>query len=141
MIARGETADLSGLLAAADVGLNPVLAGGGSNIKLPTYLAAGLAVVTTPHGLRGFAALAPFVTVAEPAAMAEALRGRPAGWALGHAGGGEPPEPIAGYAWGRIGERLGDAFAARLAGAAREGGGAGGGAAGERDDGAHRRRA
>ena len=118
LIARGETPTLSGLLDAADVGLNPVVAGGGSNIKLPTYLAAGLAVVTTAHGLRGFDPLRPFVTVAEPGAMADVLRERPVGWA--HGAGGAPPAPVAAYAWGRIGERLGDAFAARLAGVATE---------------------
>jgi glycosyl transferase family 4/glycosyl transferase family 1 len=115
LIARGETRVLSGLLDAADVGLNPVLAGGGSNIKLPTYLAAGLAVVTTAHGLRGFAPLRPFVTVAEPATMAEALRERPAGWALAAGADAAPPAPVAAYAWGGIGERLGDALAERLA--------------------------
>jgi glycosyltransferase involved in cell wall biosynthesis len=124
LIARGETRDLSHLLDAADVGLNPVLAGGGSNIKLPTYLAAGLAVVTTAHGLRGFSPLRPLVTVAEPESMADALRERPTGWARGAAPGAAPPDAVAGYAWGRIGERLGDAFAARLAGVPGTAGGA-----------------
>ena len=125
LIARGETRALSGLLDAADVGLNPVVAGGGSNVKLPTYLGAGLAVVTTPHGLRGFDPLRPFVTVAEPAAMADALRERPVGWARGADGAGATavPAPVAAYAWGRIGERLGDAFAARLPGLALAAGG------------------
>ena len=118
LIARGEAPTLSALLDAADVGLNPVVAGGGSNIKLPTYLAAGLAVVTTPHGLRGFGPLRSFVTVAEPAAMADALRERPAGWARGSEDATAPPAPVAAYAWGKIGERLGDAFAARLGHAA-----------------------
>ncbi len=123
LIARGETRAIAELLDAADLGLNPVLAGGGSNIKLPTYLAAGLAVVTTPHGLRGFPTLAPYVTVAEPAAMADAVRARPAGWARG--GATEPPAAVAAFAWGTIGERLGDAFAARLAGGSPAAGGAG----------------
>jgi len=140
LIARGETRVLSGLLDAADVGLNPVLAGGGSNIKLPTYLAAGLAVVTTPHGLRGFAPLRPFVIVAEPATLAEALRERPAGWALAPGGDMTPPPAVAAYAWGGIGERLGDEFAARLAGAAPASGGAADPPA-ERDHNARRRRA
>ncbi|MGH7730933.1 MAG: glycosyltransferase, partial [Candidatus Eiseniibacteriota bacterium] len=120
LIAAGETRTLSGLLDAADVGLNPVLAGGGSNIKLPTYLAAGLAVVTTPHGLRGFAPLRPLVTVAEAPAIADAVRERPVGWARGGggAGGTVPPAALAAYAWGTIGERLGDAFAERLDGGA-----------------------
>ena len=113
LIARGETREVGTLLDAADVGLNPVLGGGGSNIKLPTYLAAGLAVVTTRHGLRGFAPLEPCVVVAEPETMADALRTRPAGWAR-RAADARPPAAIAEYAWGAIGERLGEAFAARL---------------------------
>ncbi len=142
LIARGETRDLYALLDAADVGLNPVIAGGGSNVKLPTYLAAGLAVVTTPHGLRGFAPLKPFVTVAEPAAMAEALRERPAGWARATDGGRDPipPAPVVAYAWGGIGERLGDAFVARMAGAAPATEGSVDAAA-ERDHDTRRRRA
>jgi hypothetical protein len=123
LIARGATPAIAGLLDAADVGVNPVVSGGGSNIKLPTYLAAGLAVVTTPHGLRGFPALAPLVTVAEPAAMAEALRTRPRGWA--RTPGATLPASVGNYAWGGIGERLGEAFAARLATSGAGGAGVG----------------
>jgi glycosyltransferase involved in cell wall biosynthesis len=123
LIAAGERRDLASVLDAADIGLNPALAGGGSNVKLPTYLAAGLAVVTTPHGLRGFPTLAPYVTVAEPGAMSEALRAKPAGWAA--AAGATLPAPVAAFAWGDIGERLGEAFAARLAGAPASHAGAG----------------
>lgn len=133
LIARGETADLNPLLDAADVGLNPALAGGGSNIKLPTYLAAGLSVVTTPHGARGFAPLRPFVTVAEPMAMADALRQRPAGWSPA-----TPPPQVEAYSWGGIGERLGEAFAERLAGSSPA---AAGGGVTPADEDARRRRA
>lgn len=38
---------------AADVALNPIFRGSGSNIKMFDYLAAGLPVVTTPVGARG----------------------------------------------------------------------------------------
>jgi len=41
------------LLSAADIALNPTLTGGGIQIKMLDYLAAGLPVVTTPHGARG----------------------------------------------------------------------------------------
>ena len=44
-----------GLLAAATVALNPMQSGYGSNVKVPDYLAAGVPVVTTPFGARGFA--------------------------------------------------------------------------------------
>lgn len=36
------------------VGLNPITSGSGSNVKLPEYLARGLAVVSTPFGTRGY---------------------------------------------------------------------------------------
>lgn len=133
LIAHGEARDLTAFLDAADVGLNPVLAGGGSNIKLPTYLAAGLAVVTTPHGARGFAPLRPFVTVAEPATMADALRQRPSGWSPA-----VPPPAVAAYSWGGIGERLGEVFAERLAGSSAGASASPGTAA---DEDARRRRA
>ncbi len=110
LIARPEAPDLAPLLHAADAGLNPVTTGGGSNVKLPTYLAAGLAVVTTPFGLRGYAALRPRVVVAKLEETAEALRARPAGWLA--RGLAAPPE-VAEYAWGRLGERLGEALEVR----------------------------
>ena len=41
------------LLAAADVALNPVLHGSGTNLKVIEYLAAGVPVVSTAFGVRG----------------------------------------------------------------------------------------
>jgi glycosyltransferase involved in cell wall biosynthesis len=38
-----------------DIALNPVISGGGSSLKLPDYLAHGLATLSTPEGARGFA--------------------------------------------------------------------------------------
>ncbi len=43
------------LLASVDIGLNPMTYGSGSNLKMLDYFAAGLPVVTTPFGARGFA--------------------------------------------------------------------------------------
>jgi glycosyltransferase involved in cell wall biosynthesis len=112
LITHGETDQLAPFLHAADAGLNPVTTGGGSNVKLPTYLGAGLAAVTTEFGLRGYAALRPWTILAEPDRIAEALRERPPGW---RARGLDCPPVIQDYAWGRLGERLGGMFAARLA--------------------------
>lgn len=42
------------LLNAADVALNPILSGSGSNLKLLEYIAYGIPVITTPHGNRGY---------------------------------------------------------------------------------------
>jgi len=44
----------SAVLQSCSVALNPVISGGGSNIKLADYLANGLFIVTTPFGLRGY---------------------------------------------------------------------------------------
>jgi glycosyltransferase involved in cell wall biosynthesis len=41
------------LLQAADVALNPMFSGSGTNLKMLEFLAAGLPVVTTPVGARG----------------------------------------------------------------------------------------
>jgi glycosyltransferase involved in cell wall biosynthesis len=41
------------LLWTADLGLNPMLSGSGTNLKLVEYFAAGLPVVSTPLGTRG----------------------------------------------------------------------------------------
>ncbi len=41
------------LLQGCDVALNPMLSGSGTNLKMLDYLAAGLPILTTPHGARG----------------------------------------------------------------------------------------
>ncbi len=43
------------LMSSADVGLNPVITGSGSNLKVLDYAAVGLPVLTTPFGRRGIA--------------------------------------------------------------------------------------
>ena len=57
------------------VGLNPVVAGSGSNLKLLYTLAHGLPVVSTPFGMRGFADLEPWITVAPIEDFATAMQG------------------------------------------------------------------
>ncbi len=95
--------DLDLYLRAADVGLNPMESGAGSNVKLPTYLGAGLPVLTTSFGARGYERLLPFVTVAETAAFADRLRD------------GEPRrtaqrEALLPYGWDRLAARLAAAY-------------------------------
>jgi hypothetical protein len=116
LVSRPETPDLAAVLAAADAGLNPVATGGGSNVKVPTYLALGLAVVSTSFGLRGYAPLAASVVSAEREAFADALHARPRGWA---ARGEAAPPALADYAWGALGARLADALATRVTARAR----------------------
>ena len=112
LTAVGEVPELLPLLHAADAGLNPVRTGGGSNVKVPAYLAAGLAVVTTPFGVRGYTPLVPGCVVAEAGDFADALRARPVGSAVQ---GAAPAAALGEYAWGRLGERLGEVYAAQLA--------------------------
>ena len=116
LVTRPETPDLSSVLAAADAGLNPVTSGGGSNVKVPTYLALGLAVVSTTFGLRGYAPLAASVVSAERETFADALHARPRGWA---ARGEAAPPALADYAWGALGARLAGSLATRVAGRAQ----------------------
>lgn len=85
------------LLATADIALNPLLQGAGSSLKVPEYLNAGLPVVTTTVGARGFVGagdsppepllvrdLADFAAAVRDLAGDPALRGRlgAEGWRL-----------------------------------------------------------
>lgn len=66
--------DLTLLLSGADVALNPMASGGGSNLKLMTYLASGVPVVSTPVGARGLAAADAGIVVAELDEQIAAMR-------------------------------------------------------------------
>lgn len=54
LLGRLDEAALRQWLIAADCGLNPMLSGGGSNLKVLQYAMAGATVVSTAYGLRGF---------------------------------------------------------------------------------------
>jgi glycosyltransferase involved in cell wall biosynthesis len=60
----GPVSDIVPYFRAADIGLNPVRFGSGSNIKVLQYLGSGLPVLSTEFGMRGFDDLRPHVTVA-----------------------------------------------------------------------------
>lgn len=107
LVALGPVERLQPLLAAADVAVNPVESGSGSNVKLAEYLAAGVPVVTTPIGLRGYEAFAELVTVAQLDRFAEAVQAR-------HAAGARTPE-IAELSWSALGRRLHRIYAELLA--------------------------
>ncbi|MET0204722.1 MAG: glycosyltransferase, partial [Casimicrobiaceae bacterium] len=62
------------LLAVADLAVNPMLAGGGSSLKVPEYMAAGLPVITTRIGVRGYDVVdGVHAIVADPAEFAARL--------------------------------------------------------------------
>ncbi len=109
VVVTGAVPDVLPYFQVADVAVNPVESGGGTNIKVLQYLAAGLAVASTPFGMRGLDALAPFVRVVPVEEMARAASppvARP-GPALA--------EKIAAYSWGALALRLEDAYARLLA--------------------------
>lgn len=96
----------------ADVALNPMLSGGGTNLKMLDYLACGLAVLSTPFGARGLGLVDGVqVCLAEPAAMAEALEAllddAPRRAALGIAA---RAHAVAHFSWRRIGDRIADLY-------------------------------
>ena len=63
------------LLAAADVALNPVLHGSGTNLKVIEYLASGVPVVSTGFGVRGLeVGNGRHLLVAEPHEMVDAVQ-------------------------------------------------------------------
>jgi glycosyltransferase involved in cell wall biosynthesis len=93
----GFTEDLRPIFAAADIGVNPVSLGCGTNHKVAQYLGAGLPVVTTATGVRGYESISDRLHVGEPRDLASIItavdpRRRP-----------EPPIELS---WREIGRRL-----------------------------------
>ena len=70
----GGVADVAPYVAAADLAVNPMRSGGGMQVKLLEFLAAGLPTITTPVGARGLAAKdGEDIMVSELAQFVEAL--------------------------------------------------------------------
>lgn len=65
---------LDQLLGSADVALNPVSVGGGSNLKLLEYLASGVPTVSSPIGARGLGVDDPGIFIAPEDHLDDALR-------------------------------------------------------------------
>lgn len=65
---------LTDVLAAADVALNPMGTGGGSNLKLLGYFAAGVPVVSTPIGARGLDEAQRYMVLSDLDDFPEAIR-------------------------------------------------------------------
>jgi glycosyltransferase involved in cell wall biosynthesis len=98
----GRVDDLGPMYAAADVAVNPVTSGSGSNLKLAEYLASGLPVVTTPVGLRGFERHGDSVVVATPEDFAEAIASvRP---------GAVRRDGVEDLSWAQVAQRLHDTY-------------------------------
>jgi glycosyltransferase involved in cell wall biosynthesis len=69
----GET-EKQDWLRAADIALNPMFGGSGTNVKVLDHLAAGLPVVSTATGARGLRGAARALRIADPLTFASALR-------------------------------------------------------------------
>lgn len=54
LVQVGFVDDLEPYYAISDIAVNPVISGGGSNIKILEYMAKSLPVISTPFGSRGF---------------------------------------------------------------------------------------
>ena len=108
-------------LGAADVAVNPMFSGSGTNIKMFDFMAAGLPVVSTPTGARGINLGESALHVCAPAEFAGALRrilhDREYAARLGSAARRLACDS---YAWERLSPRLGRLLTRyRTAGAAR----------------------
>jgi glycosyltransferase involved in cell wall biosynthesis len=106
ILAAGFVDDVRPLFAAADVAVNPVAYGSGSNLKVAEYLAVGLPVVTTPIGARGFERWSDRMSIVELDGFAEAIAASPPA--------GSPAPGIEELGWDRIASRLHDLYARRL---------------------------
>lgn len=108
-------ADKARYFAAADLALNPMFVGSGTNVKMFDFMAAGLPVVTTAIGARGITqGSTPAFRVREAREFVEAIeelvRDRGSREALGRAGRQLVEEA---YSWERISARLGLLLARR----------------------------
>jgi len=104
------------VLGAADVALNPMASGSGTNLKMLEYCAAGLPVISTPHGARGLSLRhREHLHVAELSEFVEAIEAARCG-----AGAGECRARVERarawveerYAWRRIAADLADVLRA-----------------------------
>jgi glycosyltransferase involved in cell wall biosynthesis len=62
-------------LHAADIAINPMFGGSGTNIKMLDYMAAGLPIVTTHLGARGIVTGEPAFLATDPDGLVEAMTG------------------------------------------------------------------
>ena len=99
VLSLGWVDELSPILEAADVAVNPIDSGSGSNLKLAEYLAVGIPIVTTSMGLRGYEEYSHLVTVA-------GLHDFPAVFQAGQHRAAHPQSDVAALSWSALGQRL-----------------------------------
>ncbi len=103
----GRADDILPWLQSADIGLNPMISGSGSNIKLAEYAATGLPVVSTEFGTRGYPALESHIQIAPidefPRIVSETT------WP-----NKIPPSALQTYSWKTSAKRLDESYLALL---------------------------
>jgi glycosyltransferase involved in cell wall biosynthesis len=117
LLALGFVEHLSPLLADADIAVNPVESGSGSNVKVAEYVAAGVHVVTTRIGLRGYEHLAHRMTVADLDRFVETIEA----YEVAKRSTDESSELVA-LSWRALGRRLHDLYTDLLHGRPRSAG-------------------
>jgi glycosyltransferase involved in cell wall biosynthesis len=71
----GEVVDVRPYLQAADLAVCPLVSGSGTSLKAVEFLAAGLALVSTPTGVRGLGLTGNEVEICEPPEMPARVAG------------------------------------------------------------------
>lgn len=103
-------------LQAADLGVNPMFAGSGTNIKMFDFMAAGLPVVSTPTGARGILADGENMAVVAPDGLADAISALVADPARARSMGRAARDTVErSYSWERISEQTGALLSRRRA--------------------------
>ncbi len=69
----GFVEDIHEIYGITDLAINPVMSGGGANLKTIEYLSAGLPLVTTRFGVRGYESLRGIVKISAPESMADEI--------------------------------------------------------------------
>lgn len=54
IIALGFVENIQEIYSVSDLAINPMMSGSGANVKIIDYLAAGLEIISTPFGMRGY---------------------------------------------------------------------------------------
>ncbi len=73
IIALGFVENIQEIYFVTDLAINPVMSGGGANVKIIDYLAAGLEIISTPFGMRGYDDMIDQVYICAVKAMAKEI--------------------------------------------------------------------
>ncbi len=103
----GFVDDIHDIYGISDLAINPVMSGGGANLKTIEYLSAGLPLVTTKFGVRGYESLAEIMKIAPPESMADAINQH-----FSQQDADVDFSALQSYEWGAIAERINEVLLA-----------------------------